>query len=700
MNAFSLLRREIREYIYDEGWDALRKIQEASIKQAHNTENNLVLAAPTASGKTEAAFLPAINQVKDWESGVKIVYVSPLIALINDQFSRIFDLCQYMDIPVTAWHGEASTTQKKNLLKDPKGILLITPESLEAMLALNPQNAQKLFGKTEWIIVDEVHSFLENNRGVQLSSLLERIKNYMDQDPRYIGMSATLNRADYDIVKDFFRSDRDTNVLLDNTKNEFVVTKSFYPENMQHESKEAFEEIYQHSLEESMLVFPNTRAMVETLSVGLTRIAKKHNTHTRYFAHHASVSKEMRLTAENFAKNARFEKFTIFCTSTLELGIDIGAVDSVVQYNAPQSVASLSQRLGRSGRKERKNILHFIATQEWPLLQGLATISLYEEGAIDRIDPIKKPYDVLAQQILSMILENFGMEKESVLTLNKTYKSWKMFSDEELESLLEYMLEFEFLEDLEGELIAGKEAERLLRSREFFAHFDSTDDFSVYNNMKKIGQVPLSVSVQVGQNIYLSAKAWQIKDIDVKGKKVHVELAVDGKAPIFHGDRADVTNEIRMRMREILLDTSPYENDGNIKKILDKISATTLKEEGLNWLVTNDASGLVTFKGTKINATLQLCLNMLNERSTYRLYEQESFIYGPNIKADIKKLLQLKYSEKDIYKYLIKNKDLAEVYLVSHKYRILLPDTLRVKYIIDNFLALDEMYEYIKSYKD
>lgn len=204
MSSYDLLQREIRQYIYDEGWESLRNIQEASIKRVHDTENNLILAAPTASGKTEAAFLPAINSVKDWSSGLKIVYISPLIALINDQFRRIYELCTYMNIPVTSWHGEASRSEKKKLLKDPRGILLITPESIEAMLSLRSGEAKGLFRGTEWIIVDEIHSFLENNRGIQLRSLMERIKLYMEKDPRFIGMSATLNREDYKKVKVFW----------------------------------------------------------------------------------------------------------------------------------------------------------------------------------------------------------------------------------------------------------------------------------------------------------------------------------------------------------------------------------------------------------------------------------------------------------------------------------------------------------------
>lgn len=535
MSSFNLLQREIRRYIYDEGWDALRGIQEASIKRISNTDHNLILAAPTASGKTEAAFLPAINSIKDWNSGLKIIYISPLIALINDQFKRILKLCDYIDIPVTSWHGEASRTDKNKLLKQPRGILLITPESIEAMLALRPGEAKELFKGTEWIIVDEIHGFLENNRGVQLRSLIERIKVCMEKDPRFIGMSATLNREDYKEVKNFFISDRVTDVLLDSNKNSFEATKSYYESNIKKDSKEALEEIYDYSQRESMLVFPSSRGEVERLAVGLGRLGKKRGSDTRYFAHHSSVSKDMRLTAEKFAKSSKGELFTICCTSTLELGIDIGSVDSIVQYNAPHSVASLGQRLGRSGRTTRKNILHFIATDEWSLLQGLAAISLYEDGVIDRFDPIIKPYDVFAHQIISILLENTGMPFEDVKDINKNFKCWHGIEDDEYLELLGYLIERNYIEILETQAITGIETERLLKGSDFFTHFETENNFSLYNDYKKIGEIPLSPTVQIGVNIFLSAQIWKIKDIELVSKKIYVMRAVDGNQPMFSG---------------------------------------------------------------------------------------------------------------------------------------------------------------------
>lgn len=699
MSSFNLLQREIRRYIYDEGWDALRGIQEASIKRVCNTDNNLILAAPTASGKTEAAFLPAINSIKDWNSGLKIIYISPLIALINDQFKRILKLCDYIDIPVTSWHGEASRAKKNKLLKGPKGILLITPESIEAMLSLRQGEAKGLFKETEWIIVDEIHSFLENNRGVHLRSLIERIKIYMEKDPRFIGMSATLNREDYKEVKNFFISDRVTDVLLDSSKNSLKATKSYYESNIKKDSREALEEIYDYSQRESMLVFPNSRGEVERLAVSLSKIGKERGSYTRYFAHHSSVSKDMRLTAEKFAKSSRGELFTICCTSTLELGIDIGSVDSIFQYNAPHSVASLGQRLGRSGRTTRENILHFIGTDEWSLLQGLAALSLYEDGVIDRFDPIIKPYDVFAHQIISILLENGGIPFEELKGINRNFRCWQEIEDDEYLELLEYLIDKNYIEILENEAITGLETEKLLRGSNFFVHFETENNFFVYNNHRKIGEIPLSPSVQIGVNIFLSAQIWKIKEIEVESKKIYVTRAVDGNPPMFLGDSSNVTNEIRCRMKVILEDKSYWINyNESIKEILLKLSAENLRYKKFQWTEKNDKIGLRTFQGTKINRTLQLLLNMLGKGGNYKLNDKETFLYGCNIKKDINRGIKRNFVEEEIFRYLKNNPEIVEIYLSSNKYRMLLPDNLKIKYIIKNKLDLKGTKKYLGIY--
>lgn len=698
MESYNLLRREIRQYVYDKGWPSLKKIQAASIKHTYNTENNFILAAPTASGKTEAAFLPAINSIDDWNTGLKIIYISPLIALINDQFERINELCDYMDITITSWHGEASKTKKKKLLDRPNGILLITPESIEAMLSLRPEEAKFLFKGTEWVIIDEIHSFQDNNRGIQLKSLIERIKKYMEKEARFIGMSATINREDYKNIKNFFGSERKTDVLLDSSKNSLKVTKSFYRENIKKESNNALEEIYDYSQKESMLIFPNSRSEVERLSVSLSSLAKKRKSHTKYFAHHSSVSKDMRLSAENFAKNNRGELFAICCTSTLELGIDIGAVDSIVQYNAPYSIASLGQRLGRSGRATQRNVLHFIATDEWSLLQGLAAISLYEEGIIDKFQMIIKPYDVLAHQIISILLEKSGVPLEELKNINKEFETWKEIEDKELLELIEYLVENKYIEIIEEEAIIGMASEELLRKSEFFTHFNIDDNFFVYNRHTKIGEISSVNHFEIGTNILLSGKVWKIKDIEYRAKKIYVDKAIDGKAPLFPGGSVNTTYDIRKRMEEILKEKSYWESySKNIKLVLLELADESFRYDKFHWVECGDGLGLRTFQDTKTNRTLELLLNMMYDKEAYTLKDRESTIYGKNIKNDIYEVIEKNYNEKDVFEYLNKHPQVVEKYISSNKYRVLLPNNLKIKYIINNVLDLQNAKNYLKE---
>ncbi|RYG28149.1 MAG: DEAD/DEAH box helicase, partial [Chitinophagaceae bacterium] len=198
---FELLSEPIRRFIRDKGWEALRPIQAAAIQRILSSEENYILASRTASGKTEAAFLPILSKVNFAECGVQVLYISPLIALINDQFFRVEELCKYLDVTVTKWHGEAAKGSKDSLVKNPSGIVLITPESLEAMFVNKPFLVKALFGNLKYVVIDEIHSFIGSDRGIQLKSLLARMQSICSAPFRLIGLSATL--GDYEEAKKF-----------------------------------------------------------------------------------------------------------------------------------------------------------------------------------------------------------------------------------------------------------------------------------------------------------------------------------------------------------------------------------------------------------------------------------------------------------------------------------------------------------------
>lgn len=693
-DSFSLLNRELRFYIHEKGWPALTKIQNASIKAFFSTDNNLILSAATASGKTEAAFLPAISKVNSWDKGVKILYISPLIALINDQFKRINDMCFDMNIPITSWHGEASKAKKDNLIESPRGILLITPESIEALLSGKAEIAKILFADLEYIIIDEIHSFLTGNRGLQLKSLLDRILRFTYEVPRMIGLSATIGDLNYGLAKSFFNNGRETNILLDKSQNEFEYTFDLTEDiNL---SNEYLNLMHDYSLEGSMLIFPNSREKVELIAVQLANIYKSLNEDIKIFAHHSSVSKIRRQEIEEFAKEARNEKYVIVATSTLELGIDIGSVTSVVQFGAAHSVLSLAQRLGRSGRKTHKSILHQINTGVYDALQSMAAISLFEEGFLDKIEVSKKAYDVFAHQVLSTLLENYGLAIEEYKYLNKTLSTFSDINDEEFEQITDFMAQEGFIEILENEVITGINLDNLMFMGRFYNQFLTSQAFTVYNESGKVGEIEIRPEIQEEANIFLAGQVWKIEKIYRDSKKIRVSTANEGVPPKFlsAGD-VDVSPIIRQRMRYIIDNPKDFEFDEESKKYIYELH-DALKDYQYPFSIEDDYIGLITFQSTKLNRTLAIMFNIISNSTSYFISEADSMVCGPKTPEVFDECRINPVRRDRIFNFLMKEKTLLDAYLSSNKYMILVPENLRADYVINNYLDIDGAYKYLE----
>ena len=701
MDTYNMLKKEIRRYIYDQKWQQFTKIQDHSIKLYSESEDNLILIAPTASGKTEAAFLPAINSIENWEEGIKIVYISPLIALINDQFNRISELCRYMEITVTRWHGEASQSKKRDIIKNPKGILLITPESLEALFVTKSDRVRKLFYNVENIIVDEIHSFIGSNRGIQLKSLLERMSLYIkNNNPRMIGMSATVSEDNYLDLKEIFQNKRVTKIIRDKGKNELKIDCNFYSNEIA-----ALNKIYEYSKTETMLVFPNTRQKVEMIAANLKKKSQKEKKYISYFSHHASVSKNIRTMVENFAKESNKNLFTICCTSTLELGIDIGAVDSIVQYNAPYSVSSLAQRLGRSGRRTGINNLHFISDEKWDLLQGLSAISIYKKGKVDKIDVVKKPYDVMAHQILSLIVERSEINLSEFKKIIQKYQTWKNIEYEEFSNICNHLLKEKYIEILDNSIIAGVNLEKLLKKAEFYTQFKVEEMYSVYNNQSKIGELPLDIRLNVNDNIYLAAGIWKIKKVEEEIKKIFVEKAKDGKPPMFLGEVGEITDELRKEMKKILFNSKTWgKYSEDIRKGLEVISKSIILKQKIYFYLEKNKKSIKTFRSTKIDRTLMILLliflNLKDFRELNDMILSNSQVIEESISEiainGINREKIEDFLEKDIEKSIELGKiNIVDGYLSSNKYMFLVPNNLKIKYFIDNKLDIEGIEDFL-----
>lgn len=626
--SFELLSEPIRRYVRDKRWEELRPIQNAAISKILTTDDNYILASPTASGKTEAAFLPILSTVNFDEPGVRVLYISPLKALINDQFQRVEELCKDLDVTVTKWHGDASQARKRAILKTPTGIVLITPESLEAMFANKPFNIRLLFSHLRFVVLDEVHSFLGTDRGIQLKSLLSRLQDVNDNAFRVIGLSATI--GEYAEAKRLTGDENCTKVLLDRSIRDVEFSFRYFKGDGSDLPFDLVEDLYSRIRDQDVLIFPNSRGRTEEVAVKLKRIAARKGGHSNYFSHHSSVDRDTREYVEFFAKSRRQENFVIVCTSTLELGIDIGSIDQVVQIDATGNVSSLIQRLGRSGRKEgKKGKLLLYATNRWSLLQALSCWELYQDGFIEPPHLIRQPFDILMHQILSIAKGFSGLTETQLLALiarNFAFSNIDRFS---IQMILEHLIEIGLIERIGNELIIGLEGEKLVNNREFYSVFQTEENLKVFHGSRKIGEIAFSPQAAEGENILLAANIWKIREVDHRAMKVYVSRANDGKKPIFGGSGVDVHPAIRERMLKLLTSDTAVEyldeaGTEQLRQMRKEFSQKRIHNlEGERPLVEENGSlRLYTFTGTRINRSLQVLLEIagiparLNDRST------------------------------------------------------------------------------------
>ena len=559
---FDLLRRDLRKYVYEKKWPELRKVQGAAIENIIKTKDNFSLVAKTASGKTEAAFLPTISLVDDWSDSVKIVYISPLVALINDQFFRIEDLCRYSDILITKWHGDASPAAKKRLLKNPQGILLITPESLEAFFVCRPGSLKKLFSDLDFIIIDEIHSFLGTDRGRHLQSLVHRLTSFSKKETRMVSLSATVNEKSFPAIKNFYNlPGQTTKIIRDNSQNE-VFQKVDYFETAAAGSlpPELVDEIYKITKKSKSLIFPNSRSLVEEVAVGLKKRAEKFkDSHQNYYAHHSSIDKNIREEVEQEAKRMQKENFAICCTSTLELGIDIGTINTVVQINSTFSVASLVQRLGRSGRQSGQSNLAIYATEPWSLLKSIACVELYKEGFVEPIRDNGQAYNVLAHQILSTVSQHSSISTQGVTDILSENPVFLEISQQEKEEIIDHLLKTDILEKVEGELIIGLEGEKIVKKLSFYGLFQVSFGLRVFYKDKKIGEIHENPETIKGENILLAARIWRIVSVEEGARKVYVEPAPAGRPPAFYGSGGQTSQEVYDKISKIAKNDEDYD---------------------------------------------------------------------------------------------------------------------------------------------
>lgn len=594
MGIFDRYAPFVQEYIYRNRWENLRAIQVAAANAIFNTDDNVLLSASTASGKTEAAFFPIITLLSERPpASVGCIYIGPLKALINDQFLRLTDLCDQAGLPVWHWHGDVAQTHKNRLMKRPSGILQITPESLEALLLHKHSVIPRLFGDLRFVVIDEIHSLLRGDRGGQTLCLIERLGRLAGVNPRRIGLSATIGEPV-----------RTGEMLAVGTNRKTVIPKidskgvkwrlsmeHFYINEPRQENGEessglepldvktdkapanadpGLAYIFEHTRGKKCLVFSNSREECEGVTSTLRQYCERQCEPDRFLIHHGNLSASYRETAEEVMKDES-QNLTTVTTSTLELGIDIGRLERAFQIDAPWTVSSFLQRMGRTGRRDLPPEMWFVmredepepramlpATIPWKLVQGIALIQLYmEERWVEppRLDGL--PYSLLYHQTMATLASVGEISPKALAERVLSLGYFHRVSQDDYKMLLRHLLKKDHIQKTEqGGLIVGVKGEKIINSYKFYGVFKENEEYTVRNDTQELGTIV--APPPIGEKIAIAGHVWTVLDVDHKRHLVYCER-VKGKIPAYFGLCAgDLHTRILERMAGVLREDTVY----------------------------------------------------------------------------------------------------------------------------------------------
>ncbi|WP_037313227.1 DEAD/DEAH box helicase [Ruegeria halocynthiae] len=574
--AFDKLARPVQKWARSKGWRELRQIQADAIHAVMDSDRDLIISATTAGGKTEAAFLPLISQVLADPadvSGFDLLYIGPLKALITDQAMRLEDICRDAELPVYPWHGDVSSSVKTRATKSPKGILLITPESLEALFVRRGLEIPRLFGATRAVVIDELHSVLDCERGVQMRSLLTRLEIAVKRPIRRIGLSATL--GDMNIASVYLRPDSANAVKLieaEGGEAELLLQLRGYVsggegENTPSATDAVSEHLFQHLRGSDNLVFASRRDHVEIYADRLREFCEKSHLPQEFYPHHASLSREHRDFVEKRLKDAN-QPTTAVCTSTLELGIDIGDVTCVAQVGAPFSVAALRQRLGRSGRRKGQPAVlrqyaiearldsksSFVDQLRLGLIRSVAMIELLLEGWCEPPRPDALHLSTLVHQVLSVIAERGGAQASRLYRLLCQEGPFRQVGTDLFLDVLRAMGRAEaglIEQSPDGLLLLGAAGERLVEHYSFYAVFKTPEEFRLVADGKELGTLPIDNILSPGMLLIFSGRRWVVQEIHDLEKVILVKPAKAGVPPLFGGDPGMIHDRVIEKMFEV-----------------------------------------------------------------------------------------------------------------------------------------------------
>jgi ATP-dependent Lhr-like helicase len=580
-SSFGLLDRTVQRWAWQQGWTDLHDVQNRAIPPILAGEQDVLLGAATAAGKTEAAFLPICSRLASDTStgpGIKVLYLSPLKALINDQFRRVDLLCEGLGIPTHRWHGDVAQSKKTEVLRDPDGILLTTPESLEAMFARRGARIPVLFHGLRYVVVDELHSFLGIERGTQLVSLLHRLETALRARVPRVGLSATL--GDMSIAAEQLRpgSGREVVVInspsdgqdlrlqvrgcLDQARSAGDDAEPVAGSAMQ----QVAEHVYRVMRGTTNLVFANSRNTVEDLAARLSDLAERQHVPNEFYPHHGSLAKELREDVEAALRDTS-RPATAVCTSTLEMGIDIGDIVQVGQIGPSPSVASLRQRLGRSGRRDEPAVLraYVIAPEvnarsspidrlEPGLVQTIASIELVRAAWCEPPHVARLDLSTLVQQLLSLIAQHGGARPDEAYRVlcGKGGPFTNVRSDQFAQLIRELAARDVLIQSDDRTLLAGTRGDREVNHYTFYAAFRTAEEYRLVCGDTTLGTMPIDLPLREGQLLLFAARRWRVVAVRDEDKVIELAPAAGGVPAMTGLESGRVHSVVRARMRTIL----------------------------------------------------------------------------------------------------------------------------------------------------
>lgn len=614
MGAFERLHPRLRHAIvHDLGWRSLRPVQELSTETLLDGHNAVILA-PTAGGKTEASVFPVLSQMLgDERPPVAALYICPIRALLNNQELRLRHYTRMVGLEVFKWHGDVAATQKRAFVANPVHLLMTTPESVEVMLMSDWVEPARLFAGLEAVIIDEVHAFAGDDRGAHLAALLERLSAFCGRDIQRIGLSATVGNPEA-IGRWLQGSSERPFRLVDPPKPpaERRLHIDFCPE-----PEDIAAGVRAAARGVKSLVFVESRRKAERTAQSLAAVGG-----LDVYVHHSAVSRADRERAEAMFQGEA--SAAIVCTSTMELGIDVGDLDRVIQIDAPARVAAYLQRMGRTGRRPGTVAnCAFFCEGSAELLRALALLRLGHRGWVEDVAPPRRALHVLAHQVLALVLQEGGISRYRVQGWLAAATPFADLSPAKVHTLIDTMVARDILHETDGRLLLGHAGERRYGAKNFFelyAVFSSPPLVAVMNGREDVGTVDATFvrghdPTEGPLRFRLAGQSWKVKHYDERRGLLFVEPCTSGQAPSWMGSPGSLSWALCQEIRDTLREATPEEAGWLSAAAAAEVA--TLRDE-YDGLVEPDATALEetadgvhwhTFAGGLINRVLSVALH-------------------------------------------------------------------------------------------